>query len=303
MIRTILLNASRNTLLRRLASKRGLAFGARRFVAGETIDEFVPIVRRLNAAGFSVASGILGEDVNEREQTREVVRDYLALLARIKREELKANVALKLTHLGLTIDASLAAENLRALVEHAGQLGNFIRVDMEESRFVDATLGIYRELRRDGVDNVGVVLQAYLYRTLDDLRSLLPLRPNMRLVKGAYLEPPSAAFPKKAGVDANYRKMIEEALAGQGYTAIATHDEQAIRHAIAYANSIGVPQSRFEFQMLYGVRPNLQRSLIAEGHSVRIAVPYGDAWYPFFMRRLAERPANVAFLVGSLIRG
>jgi proline dehydrogenase len=303
LARGLLLGASRSSVLRNLASANGLKFGAARFVAGETIDEFVPIARRLNADGFSIASAILGEEVVERPQTSGVAREYVGLLSRIHAEGLNANVALKLTHLGLSIDADLAAGNLRVIVDSAAGVGNVVRIDMEDSRCVEQTLQIYRGLRSDGFDNVGAVLQAYLYRTLDDLRSLLPLRPNLRLVKGAYLEPPSVAFPRKADVDANYRRLIEEALQGDGYTAIATHDESAIRHALSFASAHGIAQSRFEFQMLYGVRPALQRKLRSEGVPVRIAAPFGREWYPYFMRRLAERPANVSFLLSSLIRG
>ena len=277
---------------------RGLRLGAGRFVAGETLDEFVPIARGLNARGFALAAAILGEGVSERAQTRGVVAELRALQSRIAAEGLRANVALKLTHLGLAIDESLAAENLRELVEHAESLGAFVRIDMEESQYVDATLRIYCGLRADGRSNLGVVLQAYLYRTSSDLAELLPHEPNLRLVKGAYLEPPSLAYPKKADVDAQYKALIERALAGPGFTAIATHDEDAIRHAIAVAT-----HRRFEFQMLYGVRPALQARLVAEGYPVRIAAPFGRSWFPYLMRRLAERPANVAFVLRSLLKG
>jgi len=281
-----------------------LRLGAGRFVAGETLDAFVGAVQRLNAQGFAVASAILGEGVESEAQTRDVVEEYRALLQRIATEKLRANVALKLTHLGLAIDEQLAVRNLRALVDTAALLGIFIRVDMEESHYVDATLRTYRTLRSEGRDNVGVVLQAYLYRAPKDLDELLPLRPNLRLVKGAYLEPRNIAYPSKGDVDNAYKALIERALSAEGYTAIATHDEDAIAHAKAFAASRNLPQQgRYEFQLLYGVRPALQRRLVAEGFNVRIAAPYGRSWYPYFMRRLAERPANVAFIVGSLWKG
>lgn len=303
-MRSILLSASRSPYLNRLASSHGLRLGAGRFVAGEDLDEFVAIVRRLGDSGFMVASAILGEGVQSAAETQTVVREYRELLQRIAAENLPANVALKLTHLGLAIDERLAAANLRALVDEAKALGNSIRVDMEESGYVDATLRIYRSMREQGCDNVGMVLQAYLYRTAADLETLLPLRPNLRLVKGAYLEPPAIAYPRKRDVDRAYADLIERALRDDGYTAIATHDEKAIYHAIAVTSRLGLPKrGRFEFQMLYGVRPALQRQLVAEGYAVRIAAPYGKSWYPYFMRRLAERPANVAFIVRSLLRG
>jgi proline dehydrogenase len=283
---------------------QGLRLGAARFVAGQTLDAFVPIARSLGNDGFTVASAILGEGVLSEAETHAVVAGYLELLDRIAAEGLRANVALKLTHLGLAIDEDLAACNVRELVEHAATLGNFVRIDMEESAHVDATLRIYRGLRGVGLVNTGVVLQAYLYRTRADLEALLPWVPNLRLVKGAYLEPPSLAFPRKADVDNKYKALIEQSLSERGFTAIATHDDDAIRHAIAFAkaNAI-VPAGRFEFQMLYGVRPKLQRQLIAEGYPVRVAAPFGRAWYPYLMRRLAERPANVAFIIGSMFKG
>jgi proline dehydrogenase len=282
---------------------QGLRLGARRFVAGQTIEEFLPIVRSLNASGFSVASAILGEDVTDEAQTREVVASYSSLLTRLAEEHVHATAALKLTHLGLSIGEDLAASNASEIVRHAAGLGRFVRFDMEESRHVDATLRIYRRLREAGLGNLGIVLQAYLYRAPKDLAELASLKPNIRLVKGAYLEPSSVAYPKKSDVDAAYKKLIEAALEAGGYTAIATHDEKAIRHAIAGAAKYNVPRERFEFQMLYGVRPALQRQVLAEGFPVRVAAPFGREWYPYFMRRLAERPANVAFILRSLVEG
>ena len=282
---------------------QGLRLGARRFVAGQTLEEFIPIVRSLNASGFSVASAILGEDVTNEAQTGEVVASYKSLLTRLAEERSQATVALKLTHLGLSMSEELAASNASELVRHAATLGRFVRFDMEESRHVEATLRIYRGLRDAGLDNLGIVLQAYLYRSPKDLAELAALRPNIRLVKGAYLEPSSVAYSKKADVDIAYKKLIEEALRAGGYTAIATHDENAIRHAIAVAARENIPRDRFEFQMLYGVRPALQHKIRAQGFPMRIAAPFGREWYPYFMRRLAERPANVAFILRSLLEG
>ncbi|MBV8355249.1 MAG: proline dehydrogenase family protein, partial [Candidatus Eremiobacteraeota bacterium] len=198
MMRSVLLGASRNPLLNRFMAAKGLQLGAARFVAGETLDDFMRIVRSLNAAGFTVAAAILGEGVLDRAQARAVVDEYTALLRRLAAEGARGNVALKLTHLGLGIDESFALANLRELVEEAGRLGNFVRVDMEEAIYVDATLRIFRALRAEGHTNLGTVLQAYLYRTPGDLDALSSLRPNLRLVKGAYLEPPAIAHPRKA---------------------------------------------------------------------------------------------------------
>jgi proline dehydrogenase len=221
------------------------------------------------------------------------------VIDRIAAEGLRANVALKLTHLGLEIDEELAYANMRRLLEK----GSFVRVDMEPSQFVDATLRLYRRLRADGFDNVGTVLQAYLYRTPVDLDELLPLAPNLRLVKGAYLEPASVAYPHKADVDATYARLLERMLSGGGYTAIATHDESLIEHAISYAGANGIERDRFEFQMLYGVRPQLQLDLVGRGYKVLVATPYGPEWYPYLMRRLGERPANLLFFVKNTLRG
>jgi proline dehydrogenase len=302
-LRALLLSASRNRLLNRAAAKYGLRLGARRFVAGETLDDFVPIARDLNARGFSIASAILGEGITSEAETRAVVAEYRTLLDRIAAEGLRANVALKLTHLGLAIDEQLAERNILELVEHARFRGNFVRIDMEESAYVDPTLRLYRTLRGRGFENVGVVLQAYLYRTEADLDALLPLRPNLRLVKGAYLESSAAAYPRKRDVDAAYKRLIERALSRAPYCGVATHDEDAIAHTVAFARANDFkPGERFEFQMLYGVRPKLQSRLIGEGYPVRIALPFGRAWFPFFMRRLAERPANVAFILGNLMK-
>jgi len=217
-------------------------------------------------------------------------------------EELRANVALKLTHLGLELGEEIAYANVRRIVERAQERGSFVRIDMEQSSFVDATLRTYRRLRDAGLTAVGTVLQAYLYRTEQDLRELLPLQPNLRLVKGAYLEPPGVAYPRKADVDAAYVRLVETMLGAGGYTAIATHDESIVEHAIRFAAEHGVPRDSFELQMLYGVRPQLQLDLAARGFKVLVATPYGPEWYPYLMRRLGERPANALFLLRNLAR-
>jgi proline dehydrogenase len=280
-----------------------MQLGAARFVAGETLDECVEVLRRLNAQGLYANTTLLGEGVLSPTATERVVAAYREILDRIATERLKANVALKLTHLGLEIDEELAYANVRSLVEHAAALGGFVRIDMEQSEFVDATLRAYRRLREDGLDAVGTVVQSYLYRTPDDLESLLPLKPNLRLVKGAYLEPPSLAYPHKADVDALYQRLMERMLLHAGHTAIATHDSALIQHAIRFAADHAIDKDRFEFQMLYGVRPQLQLDLARRGYKVLVATPYGPEWYPYLMRRLGERPANLLFFVKSTFRG
>jgi proline dehydrogenase len=301
-LRKAILASSGNVRVRGLAAKHGLRLGASRFVAGEDLDACVAVLRRLNEQGFYANTTLLGEDVLEEAETRAVVEEYETILTRLHDEELKANVALKLTHLGLDIDEELALENARRVVERAAELDNFIRIDMEYSALVDPTLRTFRRLREAGLDNVGTVLQSYLYRTPDDLESLLPLAPNLRFVKGAYLEPESVAYPKKADVDAAYLRLIERSLTGGGYTAIATHDERMIEHALAFAEREGIRRDRFELQMLYGVRPQLQLDLVARGYRVLVATPFGPEWFPFFTRRLAERPANLTFVVRNLIK-
>jgi proline dehydrogenase len=280
-----------------------MRLGAGRFVAGETLDECAAVLRKLNDQGLYANTTLLGEGVLEPGQTDSVVRAYRGVLDRIAADNLRANVALKLTHLGLEIDEELAFENVRALVEHATERGGFIRIDMEQSQFVDATLRIYRRLREGGLDQVGTVLQAYLYRTPGDLEALLPLAPNLRLVKGAYLEPAALAYPRKADVDAAYTRLLERMLKGEGHTALATHDERLIEHAIRFAEAHDVPRNRFEFQMLYGVRPQLQLGLVRRGYKVLVATPYGPEWYPYLMRRLGERPANLLFFLRNTFRG
>ncbi|HSE80620.1 MAG TPA: proline dehydrogenase family protein [Gaiellaceae bacterium] len=301
-LRKAILASSGNARMRGFAAKHGLRLGASRFVAGDDLEACVAVLRRLNEQGFSANTTLLGEDVLEEAETRAVVEEYETILARLHDEELKANVALKLTHLGLDIDEELAFENVRRVVERAAELGNFIRIDMESSALVDPTLRTFRRLREAGLDNVGTVLQSYLYRTPEDLEGLLPLAPNLRFVKGAYLEPESVAYPRKEDVDSAYLRLVERSLTGGGYTAIATHDERMIEHALAFAEHEGIGRDRFELQMLYGVRPQLQLDLVARGYEVLVATPFGPEWFPFFTRRLAERPANLTFVVRNLLR-
>jgi len=281
-------------------NRYGMRLGAARFVAGETLDQCLDVLAGLNADGLHANTTLLGEDVESRAETEQVLAEFTTVLDRMAERQLKANLAVKLTHLGLLIDEELAYRNIAALVDHAAGRGNFVRIDMEHSGVVDATLRIYRRLREEGRDNVGCVLQAYLYRTPEDLDALLPLAPNLRLVKGAYLEPAEIAFPKKEDVDAAYVRLLEAALTGGAYLAVATHDERLIDHTIRFTERNGIGRDRFEFQMLYGVRPQLQRDLAARGFKVLVATPYGPEWYPYLMRRLAERPANLLFLLRNL---
>jgi proline dehydrogenase len=301
LARRAILAATTNRRARAFMGRYGMALGASRFVAGETLDECLAALAALNANGLHTNTTLLGEDVRSSQETEAVVAEYRIVLDRIAERALRANLALKLTHLGLLIDEELAFDNVAQLVDHAAARDNFVRIDMEHSSIVDATLRTYRRLRESGRDNVGCVLQAYLYRTPEDLESLLPLDPNLRLVKGAYLEPPEVAYPLKRDVDDAYRRLLERALAGGAYLAVGTHDERLIDDAIHFADDHGLRRDRFEFQMLYGVRPQLQLDLVARGFKVLVATPYGPHWYPYLMRRLAERPANVLFFARNLL--
>jgi proline dehydrogenase len=302
MMRAALLGAAASPTLARFVRAHGRRFGAYRFVAGETLDEFMSAVVAVNTKGMRVAAGLLGEDVRDPDGARAVAAKYCEMLDRFAADGANANVALKLTHLGIAIDRDQVKRNLSTVLAKAREHRNFVRIDMEQSSYVQPTLDLYRDVRTEGIDNVGIVLQSYLYRSLADLEALAPLRPSIRIVKGAYLEPASVAYPHKRDVDRNYVALMEANLTGGGFTAIATHDERIIEHAIAYIKHHAIGSDRFEFQMLYGVRPGLQQRLVGRGFGVRVAVPFGSQWYPYFMRRLAERPANLLFFLSSVWR-
>lgn len=302
-LRGAILAAADNGFVRRAVTRYGMRLGARRFVAGETAAEFLPVAKAANAQGFAVAATILGEGVRDASEAASVTDEYCSLLRTFAQENIDANVAFKLTHVGLDIDPELAFENASRIALAAQETNATVRTDMEQSRYVDATLAIHRRLR-ERFDCVGFVLQSYLHRSLGDLEAMLPLGPNVRIVKGAYLEPPAIAFPHKRDVDANYRTMVELALSRDGYTAIATHDPSMVAYAEELVTSQSLPKrGRFEFQLLYGVGGALARALVARGYRVRLSIPYGSYWFPYLMRRLAERPANLAFFVkGALSR-
>jgi proline dehydrogenase len=302
-MRKAILAAADSPRLQRLVRRHGMRFGAARFVAGETLDEAAGVLRGLNEKGLRANTTLLGEGVTNEGETQAVVDIYRAVLDRIAADGLRVNVALKLTHMGLAFDEELAHRNVETLVRHAAGRGNFVRIDMEESWYVDATLRVYRRLRESGHENVGTVLQSYLYRTPADLESLLDLKPDLRFVKGAYLESPTVAYPRKSDVDAAYARLVQRSLAAGGFTAVATHDEALIADAKRFAHEHGIPRERFCFQLLYGVRPKLQLDLVREGYDVLVATPYGPDWYRYLMRRLAERPANVLFFARNLVRG
>jgi proline dehydrogenase len=278
-----------------------MKLGARRFVAGETWDQAAAHVQALNDQGVIATMDYLGESVADERQALAARDVYLELLDHIKTSGVTANVSLKLTQMGLDISPGFCAGNVAAIVGRAAELGNFVRIDMEDSPRTDKTIEIFRGLRQR-FDNVGLVLQAYLLRSEDDIRALAGLRPRLRLCKGAYLEPATVAFPKKKDVDENFKRLITLSLELGCHTAIATHDERIIAWAERLISERHIPRDLYEFQMLYGIRPALQRRLAADGHTVRVYVPFGEQWYPYFTRRLAERPANILFLLSNLWR-
>jgi proline dehydrogenase len=273
-----------------------------RFVAGEEIAEAVEAIKQLNSKGISATFDHLGESISSEAETLEEVREYQRLIDSIVSHGLDSNVSVKLTQLGLDIDGELCYRNTRAIVEAAHRQQNFVRIDMEDSSKTEATFDIFKRLRAE-FENVGIVVQSYLYRTEKDIEEMLELGARIRLCKGAYKEPESVAFPDKADVDKNYVKLMKMLLPSGIYHGIATHDPNMIEATKRFAAEAGIAPDRFEFQMLYGVRRDLQESLIKEGWRMRVYVPYGKFWYPYFMRRLAERPANIWFVMKSMMKG
>jgi len=274
---------------------------ATRFVAGETLDDALAVGRRLNAEGITITLDCLGESVTSLEEAARARDVYLDTLEAMRQAGIEPNVSLKLTQFGLDLSADACRENVERLVRRASEIGGFVRIDMESSEYVDRTLELVHDLHaRYGA--VGTVIQAYLYRSRKDVEKLCDQQTRVRLCKGAYLEPQTVAFPKKTQVDENYTEIAKLLLERGTYPAIATHDEKMIEAAKAFAASRKLARDAFEFQMLYGIRRDLQRQLVADGYRLRLYVPFGRAWYPYYMRRLAERPANVIFVLKNLFR-
>lgn len=306
MLRRFLLYLSGAGWARGMVTHWGLARRiARRFIAGETLDDALKASRALNEQGLLVSLDCLGESVHSAEDAAEVVKAYRALLEQIHHHGLQASISLKLTHLGLDISEDLGVTNLRHILTDAKAYGIPVTIDMESSDYTERTLRIYRTMRDEyDFTNVGTVIQAYLYRTKDDMAALAREGATIRLCKGAYLEPPEVAFPDKADVDAQYIAVMRDFLNAPppAVLQIATHDERIIQAAETTIREKALPPARYEFQMLYGIRSNRQRELAAAGYPVRVYVPYGAAWYPYFMRRLAERPANLWFFISNLFK-
>ena len=304
MIRAGLLWLSEQPRIFKFVRANGLArkFAAR-FVAGETVESGVAALKQLNAAGITASLDLLGEAVHNAAEARAARDTYLHTLDRIKAAGAAANISVKLTQMGLDIDAASCVDNLRTIIAAAQADGSFVRIDMEQSDYTERTLQLFRQTFHPQFGNaVGVVLQSYLRRTEQDVEQMIALGGRVRLCKGAYKEPEAVAFPGKRDVDANYLRCMERLLLRGNYPAIATHDVRILEHAKAFARDKGVAPARFEFQMLYGVRRDLQLALKRQGYNVRVYVPFGTQWYPYLMRRLAERPANVAFLLGNVVR-
>jgi proline dehydrogenase len=301
LMRDFFLFLSKNKALTSLAKKYGLRFGASRFVAGETIDQAVQVIKELNRKGLAVTIDYLGEFVDNEKEANEMADNSIEAIRAIGREKLNSQLSLKMTSMGLDISDELVMRNMRRILDAAKEHGVFVTIDMEDYSRCQKTLDIFKQLKKE-YDNVGTVLQAYLYRTESDIEDLKDYRPNLRLVKGAYKESPEVAFPDKKDVDENFKKIIKMHLLNGNYTAVATHDDAIIEYTKQLVKEYNIPNDQFEFQMLYGIRPERQEQLAKEGYTMRVYVPYGTDWYGYFMRRLAERPANVAFVLKGIFR-
>lgn len=276
---------------------------ANRFVAGETVDSALAAVARLNARGITASLDLLGESVHNEAEARAAGESYIAMLDRIYEQKADANVSVKLTAMGLDISEDLCVATMHKILQRARDYGSFVRIDMESSEYTQRTIDLFEQrLYPVYRENVGIVLQSYLYRTFADVERAILIKARVRICKGAYKEPETVAFPDKKDVDASYIKCMHELMLHGNYPGIATHDEAIIKEAKRFAKANDIAPDRYEFQMLYGVRRDLQDQLVREGYRMRVYVPFGTQWYPYLMRRLAERPANVAFLTGSVFK-
>jgi proline dehydrogenase len=304
MLRRTLLYLSNQPRVFNLMRRNGFAKRfASRFVAGETLDTALAAVRALNARKITASLDLLGESVTSEPEARAAAHEYLVMLDRIHEQRLDANVSVKLTQMGLDLDEELCVETMQSILSRARDYQTFVRLDMEGSAYTDRTLRMFEDrLYPNFRDNVGIVLQSYLYRTSADVERAILLKCRVRLCKGAYKEPASVAYPDKKDVDANYVRCMEKLVQDGNYPGIATHDPAIIDQTRRFVKAKGIAPERFEFQMLYGVRRDLQDQLVSEGYGMRVYVPFGTQWYPYLMRRLAERPANLAFITGNVVR-
>jgi proline dehydrogenase len=305
MLRATFISLSESKSIRAAAEKTWIGQRlSRRFVAGTTVEDALAATQQMNKLGLGVSVDNLGENVTNADEARHSAQLYHQMLDRISSAGLEANVSLKLTHMGLDVDEKLAYDLASGLVEHAARINNFVRVDMEGSPYTQRTLDfVYRlHAQPENAGHVGAVIQSYLFRSEKDVEQLIAKRIRVRLCKGAYKEPPDIAFEKKADSDANYVKLMKMLLKSGVYHGIATHDENMIRATIDFARKEKIPASAFEFQMLHGVRRDLQLKLVKDGWHCRVYIPFGTEWYPYLMRRLAERPANALFILKNLFR-
>lgn len=299
----MVLGLAGNKAVTSVVSRYGMKWGAARFVAAENLQKTIEVVNGLNKEGLVVALDHLGESVESREEAIEATQASIDILDAIQSSGVDSNVSVKLTQLGLDIDETFCLDNVDQIARKAKETNNFLRIDMEDSPRVDVTLRIFNTLLdRYGKEHVGLVIQTYLYRSEQDVLELGKKNANLRIVKGAYKEPASVAFPNKKDVDDNFIKLVKLHLQNGNYTAIATHDEVIINHLKKWLKEENIPNNLYEFQMLFGVRNGLQRELAKEGYKVRVYTPYGQDWYPYFTRRLAERPANVFFILKNMFR-
>ncbi|MGP7817429.1 proline dehydrogenase family protein [Niallia sp. 01092] len=301
LMRNMFLSLGKNTSANKLAKKYGLRLGAGRFVAGESIKTAVDAVKNLNAGGKVVTLDHLGEFVYTEEEALESTAMCIQTLDAIAEANVQSNLSLKMTSLGLDISKELCMRNMRKILDRAKLHQNFVRIDMEDYEHCQISVDIFNELRKE-YDNVGLVIQAYLYRTEQDMADLNRLNANLRLVKGAYKESSSVAFPEKKDVDENFKRIIKQHLLNGNYTAVATHDEVMIDYTKSIVDKYSIPKDQFEFQLLFGICEDVQARLVKEGYKVRVYVPYGVDWFGYFMRRLAERPANVWFILKNLFK-
>lgn len=274
---------------------------AKPYIAGETLEELVGVVEDLNFNGFSVATSILGEFVNEQNQAIEAGVDYIEVLSEIQSRNLDSNIHVKLTHLGLTIDKELCYSNLKSILKKAEETHNFVRIDMEDSSCTDDTLSIFEKAQRE-FENVGIVIQACMRRSMTDIQKLNVLKANVRLCKGIYIESRNIAYKDYQNVRENYSTLLKELLTAGCYVGIATHDEWLVQNAFQTIDDLGLTPTQYEFQMLYGVTPSLRQSIREKGHRLRVAVPFGPAWYPYSIRRLRKNPAIAGYVLKALFK-
>lgn len=301
LLRNSFMFLSRNKILTKLAKKYGLRYGAARFVAGDTIELATKVIKDLNNKDLDVTLDYLGEFIDDVQEANEMANNCIKAIEAIGKDGLQSQLSLKLTSMGLDISNEVVIQNMKRILTVAKQHHVFVTIDMEDYSRCERTLEIFKELKKE-FTNVGTVLQAYLYRTVKDIEELNEFQADLRLVKGAYKESANVAYPEKKAVDKNFKQIIKMHLLNGNFTAVATHDDAIIEYTKRLVMIYKIPKEQFEFQMLYGIRPEKQRELVKDGYCMRVYVPYGTDWYGYFMRRLAERPANVAFVLKGMIK-